>query len=395
MNHKLRVLFIIPSFTTGGAERQLCVLAQHMDQDQFDVHVLFYYAPGTDTNGKKWQEGLDLSGVNLHFLDKRPGPIGYLAALPRILGLMYRIRPDILHGYMDGNLLALLLGFLFHKRVVWGIRRTSQDLSQLNRLNLCLLKVDIWLSPFVDLIIFNSESGRLSYGRMGMRSPRMQVVPNGFDIDQFSPDISPGTTQRQLWGIPDDVPLIGIVARLHPTKDHPTFLRAVQRLSQEWPTAKFVCVGDGSTEYAESLRIHTKSLGVSDRVIWPGTCSQMPAVYNALTILVLSSTDEGFPNAVGEAMACGIPCVVTRVGDAARIIGDTGFVAEIGDDEAIANAVSTLLRESGDARVARGRACRQRICASFSVQALARNTEQALMALFPGSPKRDSSNGMS
>ena len=219
----------------------------------------------------------------------------------------------------------------------------------------------------------------------------MQVVPNGFDIDQFSPNVALGATQRQLWGVPEDLPLIGMVGRLDPTKDHPTFLRAVARLSEEWPTAKFICVGGGPVDYAKSLYTLTESLGISDRVLWPWTCSQMPAAYNAFTILVLSSADEGFPNAVGEAMACGIPCVATRVGDAAPLIGNTGFITEIGDDEAIAKAVSTLLRESGDARAARTQASRQRICTVFSLEALARNTEFALMALLPDSTGTDSS----
>jgi glycosyltransferase involved in cell wall biosynthesis len=300
---------------------------------------------------------------------------------------MFRVRPDILHGYLDGNLPALFLGAAFHKQVVWGIRRTSQDLSKLNRLTRWLLKLMIWLSRFVDLVIFNSEAGRLNHRRMGMRSPRMEVVPNGFDISQFSPDLALGTAQKQAWGVPDDSPLIGMVGRLIPTKDHPTFLRAAKRLSQEWPTARFICAGGGSADYANSLYLLADSLGISDRVLWPGTCSQMPSVYNALTILVLSSTDEGFPNVVGEAMACGIPCVSTKVGDAVPLIGDTGFVTEIGDDEAIANAVSVLLRESVEARAARAQAARQRICTSCSIEALTCNTEQALLAILPDSPE--------
>jgi len=107
----------------------------------------------------------------------------------------------------------------------------------------------------------------------------------------------------------------------------------------------------------------------------------MPPVYNALTALLLSSSDEGFPNVVGEAMACGIPCVTTRVGDAALLVGGTGFVVPRGDDAAMAEAVSALLREPPDAAAARARECRSRICATFSTTALARNTEEALLSL--------------
>jgi glycosyltransferase involved in cell wall biosynthesis len=107
----------------------------------------------------------------------------------------------------------------------------------------------------------------------------------------------------------------------------------------------------------------------------------MPQVYNALTTLLLSSADEGFPNVVGEAMACGVPCVATRVGDAALLVGDTGLIVPRGDDAAMAAAVSALLREPAGAAAARARECRSRICAAFSTAALARNTEAALLSL--------------
>ena len=381
MRGKPCLLFLIHSLAAGGAERQLCELLRHLDRTRFELHVLVFYDPGQGNGGELWPEIASLPDVGLHSLHKRRGPLGYLLALPRTLGLMGRLRPDILHGYSDGNLPALLLGLMLRKRVVWGIRRTSQDLSKMDRLSRRLLKVMVGLSRYVDLIIFNSEAGRLSHARMGMRSPRMQVVTNGFDIIRFSPDAVQGSAQRHRWGIPDEVPLIGIVGRFDPVKDHSTFLRAAARLAQQWPTAKFVCVGGGRKEYTEALQVLTEALGIADRVFWPGVCSQMPAAYNALSILVLTSTDEGFPNVVGEAMACGIPCVATRVGDAAPLMGDTGWVAEIGDDAAIAKAVSSLLGESETARVARAGAVRQRICTLFSVEALARHTEHALLGL--------------
>jgi glycosyltransferase involved in cell wall biosynthesis len=131
------------------------------------------------------------------------------------------------------------------------------------------------------------------------------------------------------------------------------------------------------------MKTLAKSLGIADHILWPGVCNRMSAVYNALSLLVLSSTDEGFPNVIGEAMACGIPCVTTRVGDAALLIGDTGVVTDISDDLAIAAAISSILRESPEARAICAQAARSRICSTFSVQALARTTEHALLSLLP------------
>jgi glycosyltransferase involved in cell wall biosynthesis len=244
-----------------------------------------------------------------------------------------------------------------------------------------LLRIMAWLSPLVDLVIFNSEAGLASYQAMGMRARRMLVIPNGFDVDRFAPDAAQGQEQRRVWGVPGEAPLIGIVGRLSPVKDHPAFLHAAARLAAEWPAARFVCVGSGPPDYTESLQAMAAGLGIADRVLWPGACNDMPAAYNALTALLLSSADEGFPNVLGEAMACGVPCVTTRVGDAALLVGSTGLVVDPGDDAAMAAAVSRLLQESAEAAGARARECRSRICAAFSSATLARNTEEAMLSL--------------
>ena len=384
MANKTCVLFLIPSLVAHGAERQLCELVKHMNPDSFEIHIAVFYDPGSYIGGELGPEITTLSNVTLHSLHKRRGLTGFLTALPRLLAIIRRTKPDILHGYMDGNLPVLLMGLLLHKRIVWGIRRSSSDLSKLNRRAKALGAVVAQFSRYVDLIIFNSEAGRINYDRMGMRGTRAFVIPNGFDTLRFAPNPADGAAQRRAWGVPAEVPLIGIVGRLAPVKDHPTFLRAAVRLRQEWPAARFVCIGNGPADYTDSLKALAKTLGIADRLLWPGVCDQMNAAYNALSLLILSSTDEGFPNVVGEAMACGIPCVATRVGDAALLLGDTGVVTDVADDVAIAGAVSSILRESPEARAGRARAARSRICSTFSVHALARNTEQALLSLLPG-----------
>ena len=379
MPSRTRILFLIPSLVANGAERQLYELARCMDPDRFEVHLVVYYDPGQEEN--LWADAARLPHVRLHSLHKRRGALGYLTALPRLLGLILSTRAQVLHGYMDGNLPLLLLGRLLGKPVVWGIRRTSKDQSRSSPLSNRLLKAGIWCSRFVDLIIFNSEAGRTNHAAMGMRAARMEVVVNGFDVARFRPDPAQGAAQREAWSIPAGAPLIGIVARFNPVKDHPTFIRAAARLAQSWPGARFVCVGEGPGPYLASLRELAASLGIADRVLFPAGHLGMTAVYNALSFLVLSSSDEGFPNVLGEAMACGVPCVTTRVGDAQALVGPFGLVVEPGDAPAIAEALTVLLEEPAQARADRAQASRARICATFSVEALARNTERLLSSL--------------
>ena len=384
MAPRTRVLFLIPSLVAHGAERQLCELVRAMDGDRFEIHVAVFYDPAACEGGDLAPRISGLPHVSLHSLHKRRGLLGNLAALPRLARLARRLDPDVVHGYMDGNLPALLAAKRTGARAVWGIRRTNSDLDAISGFSRWLLRLSIRLSRFADLIIFNSDAGQRRHEALGMRGKRMLSVPNGFDTEAFRPDAPLGRAQRAAWGVPEDAPLIGIVGRFAPVKDHPTFLRAAARVKEAFPHARFVCVGGGPEGYLASLKAQAGSLGLGDRILWPGPQTDMPPVYNALSVLALSSSEEGFPNVLGEAMACGVPCATTRAGDAERLAGGTGLAVAPGDDQALAEAVIALLGEPAEARVRRAAACRERIVSLFSAAALARRTESALLSLLPG-----------
>lgn len=386
MTRKPRVLFLIHSLAGDGAERQVTQVMREMDRDQFDLHIAVLHDPGYRNRGEIWPEVAAIPGVTLHSLPKRQGLLGYLIALPRLINLVLRIEPDILHGYLQGNVTVLLVGGLLHKPVAWGIRRTSIDTSKMDLKSRILLKIEVWLSRFADLIIFNSQAGFRNYRSMGMHARRMQVIPNGYDVSLFTPEPGRGLLQRKAWGVPEAVPLIGIAGQLFPVKDHATFLRMAVRVLRDHPSAWFVYVGDGDPAYRESLQVMARSLGIADRVLWPGVCLDMTSAYNALSLLVLSSSNEGCPNVLAEAMACGVPCVASPAGDAPTILGNTGLLCAFGDDQALASAVLDLLREAPEIHSARRAACRARISTRFSDQVLARNTEQALLGLLSRDP---------
>lgn len=378
----LRVAFLIPSLVAHGAERQLLELVKGLDPARHEVHVIVFYGPAAE-GGDLWPEALAMPAVRWHCLHKRRGLVGNLALIPGLLRRLKALKPDLLHGYMDANLPALLAGKLLRLPVAWGIRRASADLGLLDRRSRRLLRIAAALSRRVDLVVFNSEAGLRSYAAMGFRARRMLVIPNGFDLERFRPDPSAGAAQRAAWGVAPGAPLVGLVGRLAPVKGHGVFLRAAARLSSRMPEARFVCVGGGDPACRQALQAEAAALGLGDRVLWPGPCEDMPAAYNALTALALASWDEGFPNVLGEAMACGVPCAATRAGDAERLLGDAGPTVAPGDAEGLADILFALLSEDPSARAARGEAVRARIREQFPAEALALRTGSALEALLP------------
>ena len=216
--------------------------------------------------------------------------------------------------------------------------------------------------------------------RHGFPAQKLVVIPNGIDTESFQRRPELGRQLREQWGLKDNDKLIGLVGRLDPMKDHPVFLEAATMLARERNDVRFVCIGDGPTHYQQELFRLSKDLNLNDILIWAGARDDMPAVYSALNIAVSTSAyGEGFPNVVGEAMACGVPCVVTNVGDSALIVGKLGEIAPAKDSEALKQAIERLI-----ARTSRLEGNRQRITKHFSVDQLLANTERTLMRLAQG-----------
>ena len=336
----IRIRFLIRQLNEGGAQRQLVELVKGLDKSQHTISVVSFYSGG------RFSADVDrLSHVTYVSLAKR-GRWDVIGFMYRLLVTMRQLRPRVLHGYLPAaNVLSLVLKpFLGGTRVVWGIRASVMDWEQRDWLDRLMFKLQRLLARFVDLIIVNSYAGKDYHVARGFPVGRIVVVPNGIDTDVFSRNQEERKRVRAEWGITDDERLIGLVARLDPMKDHPTFLRAAALLAQSDDQVRFVCVGDGRSEYRRELVDVTKRLGLSDRVIWERWRDDMPSVQNALDIATSSSVGEGFPNVIGEAMACGVPCVVTDVGDSARIVGDTGIVVPSRDPQALAGALRLMLK---------------------------------------------------
>ncbi|MBG1243273.1 glycosyltransferase [Nostoc sp. NZL] len=372
---KKKIVFLIRDLNYGGAERQLVTLVKALDKQCFDITILCFYPSGLLSLDKDLKD----SDIPIICLDKQ-GRWHLFGFFLHLVKHLQRIHPDVLHGYIGiPNLFTIFLKPFFPStRMVWGIRSSNVDSNSYNWLGRLLFRLERLLARFAELIIVNSYAGREYYLTHGFPSNKMMVIPNGIDIELFKPDQGARIKVRKSWGIPEDTILLGLVGRLDIRKDHPTFLRAAALLFKDRQDVRFVCVGSGSENYVRELRQMADELSISNQVIWIKARADISAIYNALDIVVSSSYTEGFPNVIGEAMSCGVPCVVTDVGDSALIVGDMDVVVPPKNPEALKTAMKKLIEKLGNNECDRTQ-IRQRIIDNFSVAKLVLKTEAALL----------------
>lgn len=302
------------------------------------------------------------AGIKVHCLGMKRGFLTP-AALGRLYSALREAPPDIVQGWMyHGNLAALAANWLASSRpaVIWNIRTSMDDPLVFGRATRMVIRLGAWLSSRVDAILYNSDRSRKQHGRLGYYSGREAVIPNGFDPDLWDHGPDARRVARAELGLDDMAPVVGFVGRGATVKDVPTLMRAFSRLRTRIPAAQLICIGRDIETYCPS--------GIStDGVSFLGQRSDVARLYAAFDVFCLSSRVEGFPNVVGEAMACGVACVTTNVGDAAEVVGETGWVVPPGDPVAFAEALEAALREPAEAIAQRGLAARRRIKERFDL----------------------------
>jgi len=372
----MNIILLIDKPGPGGAERQAAQLALGLAGQGHQVGLVTLF-PGD------WPAGRDrifLGGLIRAKARSTPlTGLQLLGAAVRLGRLLGRRRPDVIYSLLHpSNLLAWLAKQgRGRAKLVWGIRASGGRLNWKQRLPFLACAL---VSPTVDLLIANSTAGLSHCREHGYRAKKQAVIPNGIDTRLFRPDPRGGRRVRAQWGVEEGHKLVGLVARLHPKKDHPTFLRAAARLARVRPEVRFVCVGGGPGRYRAELQALAVSLGLAGRLTWAGLRTDMPAVYSSLDLLASSSWSEGFSSALGEALACGTPCVATDVGQARLVVGQTGLVVPSRDPEALSRGLERALR----GEVAPGVVCRRWIQDNFSLERLIRATEENFRQLVGG-----------
>jgi glycosyltransferase involved in cell wall biosynthesis len=274
------------------------------------------------------------------------------------------------HADLVGGLAAKAAG---NPPVVWNIRHTLSRATDVKRNTLLVARANAALSGWVPTRIVCCASAALeSHASLGYRRDRMVIIPNGFDLQAIQPDPVARVEVRRQLGFGSNTPVIGMCGRFDAQKDHENFIHAAGLLHKHMPAAHFVLWGDGITADNQLLWKWVVSEGLQENVHLLGYRAESPRLNCCLDIGTLSSAyGEAFPNVVGEAMACGVPCVVTDVGDSAYIVGPTGVAVPPRDPQALAQAWAGLLERPEQERQKLGREARQRVSELFNITQVA------------------------
>jgi glycosyltransferase involved in cell wall biosynthesis len=301
-----------------------------------------------------------------------PRPVFFLARRLR------ETQADIVHTWMYHA--DLVGGFAARgagvRAIAWSIRNTNLDRDKTRLLTHLVVRVNALVSGWLPTsILSNSEVARDAHIALGYAQSKMTVIPNGFDLTRFKPDPGARASVRQELRLTPETPIVGIVGRFDPQKNHAGFLEAAGLLRRMRPEAHFLLVGPGLDECNDRLADVARRCGVADVTHWLGQREDIPRLMASFDVLASSSFGESFPNVLGEAMACGVPCAVTDVGDSASIVADTGRVVSPGDMPSLAAAINDLLALEATQRTSLGCRARARVEEHFEIGRIVRRFE--------------------
>ncbi|MBN3883582.1 MAG: glycosyltransferase [Nostoc sp.] len=362
----MKIIYIITGLYTGGAEVMLYKLLSRIDRERFNPVVISLMDRGI------WGDRIATLGIPVYTIGIKEGK-PKLANIWRLIHIVRQLQPDLIQGWMyHGNLAAQFARLFLFKQVsvLWNIRHSLYSLDLEKPRTTIIIKLSAQFSNSATKIIYNSQNSARQHEKSGYCIKKTCVIPNGFETDKFIPSDKAYLSVRSEFNIPENALLIGLIGRYHPIKDHFNFLQAAALLLKNYPNVQFVLAGNKVDWQNHILSELIHELGLVKQIHLLGERHDVPRLTAAFDIASSSSSGEGFPNVIGEAMSCGVPCVVTDVGDSAWIVSDTGKVVPPRDPEALANAWKALIDIGTEGREALGKAARQRVIECFSLDSV-------------------------
>ncbi len=357
----MRVLFVISGLGLGGAERQVVVLSKELARlgHAVSIYTLNREIPRID----------ELAGADVAVVvdqKRRRLDIGVLRRLRRHIRSW---RPDIVHGFLyDGDFYARLAGWGARVPVLNSERSDNYAPRLVQRIGYRLT------SMLCDGIVANSYAGA-EFARRLHRVPedKVCVVWNGIDLQEIDARLARSPQPaRQIFPAPG-LKRLCLVASIQPGKDHPLALRVLRRLVDHDPAWRLICVGDAAAklrDYKARVLAERDRLGLQPFVEFVGHRRDVPEIIASSDLLLVTSVNEGFPNVVLEAMACGSAVVSTDYSDVRRILPFPQQVVGSRAEPEIVRAVLHCYASRAELARAQRRWVEQHATASASAAAL-------------------------
>lgn len=368
----IKIVHLITDLNIGGAEKMLYNLLCHMDKHNYSNTVISM----TDFGDLGFE--IEKLGVKVYALGMKRG-VPNLNALIKLLKIIKKEKPNILQTWLyHADLLGAIASFIKKRhQIVWNIRCADMDLAKYSSLTTYVVKICSFLSSFPTAIIVNSQAGKQQHQDLGYKAKKWELIPNGFDTEIFKPNHKNKEDLRKSLGIPENAMIMGMVARYDPMKDYPNFFRAVKIFEENNNNSTdvhYVLVGrDVTIENKHIAELIDQKLMHKFHLL--GERKDIPQILSGLDFYCSSSLSEGFPNVIGEAMACCLPSAVTDAGDSAIIVGDAGIVVPVNDPAALANSWGILTDLSTEERNRLGELARKRIEKNYRIDIIAKKYE--------------------
>jgi glycosyltransferase involved in cell wall biosynthesis len=379
LNQKLiSILFIITGLSRGGAERMLLKMLQQIDKEKFLPHVISL----TDIG----EIGIQIAalGIAVEALGMRQGPrdiICFFSLIQRIR----QIRPDIVHTWMyHSDIIGGVAAKINRVPVIiWSVHSSNLLPNYPNLLTKIAVSLCIRLSPWIpDCVQYASNRAKDYHIKIGYRERFSLVIPNGVDLLEFKPNDQARQEVRQELGVTLETPLIGLVARFDPIKNHEGFIEAAGYLHDHMPDSHFVMVGqsvDWSNQFLKKQIVNNNLVEVFHLL---GHRNDIPRITAALDLACLTSWSESFGIVLIEAMACGIPCVSTDCGEQALILGNKDWVVPIGDMKGLAIKIAEFLALTKNERITIGEVVRARVMEKYELCTVVEQYENLYLSFF-------------
>jgi len=369
----IRILHLITDLEVGGAEVMLTKLVNGMDQSRYANCVISL------TDRGQLGDAIESGGIPVYCLGMRRRRLN-LSSFLKLVRFLKTVKPTFVQSWLyHADFLNVLASpFSGSPPVIWNIRCSDMNMRKYAFQTQLVLRALAWLSRIPLAILVNSEAGKDVHAFLGYKARRWEVISNGFDLERYCPNLLLRQKMRSELHLSDDLIVIGMIARVDPMKDYGTFFLAARQILTLRSNVCFVCAGKDTVSLAALM----EDSGLKGKVHLLGFEKEVEKLIPGLDIFCLSSAfGEGFPNVLGEAMSCEVPCVSTDVGDARLVLGETGLVVPPRDPGSLAKALIQLIDLGQEGRKTLGRSAREKIRSKYALPNIIEKYEQFYQSL--------------